>query len=437
MRIGIVSVQSSPPDLKGWIAHHLRIGVAQFFLRWEGSVSDADRAVLDSHRDVVQVIEHEVEMDATPGSVCKRQEKFATLVANRYADTDWLLHIDADELLHCPVARIDRVFESVPTDTKTVRFDNLEAVLESEDEPIETLFGDEHKVLFRSGKAAYGNGKAGTRVGVGNNARGCHWFSAKPVFNLPQRSLCVLHFDSLEFDDWHRRFSRRKDISEAELRNTPFQYYKDSVTAIRKHGNDHAALYAVFRKYRTAVGHVELGESPLRLRRILFHTYPQVGASCLDVSTPSVSLPAPLSPHPSSRVETGLDLTDLGENKVTPATAATIPNIEDLDMMTTARSLSPRLGRSSPAELTSLPSVGTSNPPSPLPTEPSGWHAVPQSLSPRSEKPVRLRGDSWDAPAETEPPHVTRRFKESHAVFGFTGTTGKTIQRRSARQRLF
>jgi hypothetical protein len=267
--VGIVSMQHHPPDLQGWLEHHKSIGIREVYLRMEGTLSDDDVRTLQTNADWVHVIEHEPLyegfVDDTPMRTIARQERFVNSVIARVATTTWIIHIDDDELLHCS-GDISNVFKDVwvGADTKTVRIENIEAIWDDSQSPIERLFESSDKVLFRVPIAAYGNGKSAARINSGNIARGAHSFAGTPVFSMSQWSLVVLHFDVLSPSKWISKFNRRKSVSSFELSKLPFQYYKDSMMVNR------ADDISPFIKWRTLSGHVAQGYSALTLRKILF-----------------------------------------------------------------------------------------------------------------------------------------------------------------------
>lgn len=465
MRVGVVSTQSRPPDLRRWLAHHRAVGVHAVYLRWEGDIGHADREVLEDNRDWVSVVEHVDVLPDTPGNVCPRQAQFATRVAGTVAETDWVVHIDDDELLYCPIAPIDSVFESVPPDAVTVRIDNLEAVLEDADaKPVASPFENPRAVLFRRGLAAYGNGKAAAKVGVGNSARSCHWFVGKPVYNMPPRSLLVLHFEALTLADWRRKFSQRLDISASELRHVPFAYYRDSVAVLKRADATAEEEARVFRRYRTAVGHRELGESTLCLRRIAFDAYPQRGP-CPAVSIPLESREAPAPPEAAA---------EKGQSPAAPPRSAwgRLPEASDGQPGTKpATSLSPPGSPTGDAPGATLTMTKTptyvASPPSPntrfdnsaelvMTTTTPGLdasHAASPKSSKRSEKLDGSQTSSWpenahprlerdhDPEPASLPLHMAYQHRQPDAMLGFahrsSRMTTKKQQPRSARPRLF
>ncbi len=296
-RVGIVSVQRESRGFGQWLAHHASIGVDRVFLRFEGDVGPLTAATVKENAHWVKVLEHDdnPNMSVTFDEVAKRCEAFATrVVSSRDTDVDWVIHIDADELVHCP-AGIKAVFGSVvPEDAKTVRLDTLEAVLNDANADGSLLpFGDDCAVSFRTPLATQAAGRAAGRVGPGNAGRGQCWFTGKPVHFMDSANAVVLHFECLTMADWLDKFWPRVTLTPLEFRRMALDYYRDSVQALQRSATDTHAHAAVFRKYRTAAGHASLGRPNVRLQHIFFR-----GSCQPEATTSPCQVPPPL-PSPA------------------------------------------------------------------------------------------------------------------------------------------
>lgn len=418
--VGVVSMQTEPPDLGKWLHHHKCVGVARVYLRLEGAVSEGVAATLAANRDWVDVVEHDVGApEDTPAQNTRRQEAFVNrvLTGSHPCTVDWLVHIDDDELLFANSSLV-AAFAAVPAQHGVVRIDNVEAVLETFDPDATAAFPPSQTVLFRAPVAAYANGKCACRVGVSNiTARGAHTFvGGGQPFALPTRLVQVLHFECMSVAAWRRKFTRRAaGISDSELRHVPFAYYRESVAAVRVPDD-----CTPFVQYRTAAGHTALGHSPLVLRRILFDAYQQVSLTHhneLDAACPhrpplilkSTDLPAPplsLRPLPPHVVDPSPHLSHA------PSALPAAP-----------KSSSPKSVRHVPSPLVEWLPERTS-PPAPPASELAAQHtAVSTPDSPS-------RASSSGSPLfESSPVARVRFHREPHAALGFTATTQTTIAR--------
>ena len=132
VRLGIVSMTKRPADLEQWLAYHRRVvGVEKFFLQiedtpelaalllrppWNGCV-DAT-FVAKTHRDYF------VQMDRQAVNVACAVERA------KAHGIEWLLHVDDDEMLHCPAGAgaMHAALSALPPQCCDAHIKNLEAL---------------------------------------------------------------------------------------------------------------------------------------------------------------------------------------------------------------------------------------------------------------------------------------------------------------------
>jgi hypothetical protein len=200
------------PTLSAWLDYHLRW--AQHIVIY---MDDPDERptfeYLCGDRPVMLLEGSRIEPRMTPESRLIRRQ-----MANmRHAIThlmergyNWLLHIDADELLYGPLVE-SRAWTQDPK-VGLVTFTNHEALpvnFETSDPFRDCVYfwvnGVDHNVNF----LAYGNGKSAVRLGSGVEPRGAHSFSGHAGLTVipSAEEAMVLHYPYPSFDSWLRKFN--------------------------------------------------------------------------------------------------------------------------------------------------------------------------------------------------------------------------------------
>ena len=243
VRLGIVSMTKRPADLEQCLAYHRRVvGVEKFFLQiedtpelaalllrppWNGCV-DAT-FVAKTHRDYF------VQMDRQAVNVACAVERA------KAHGIEWLLHVDDDEMLHCPAGAgaMHAALSALPTQCCDAHIKNLEALAPAPSctKPFEECVTF---VASTSKFASYTNGKSFGRVGApGLRAHGPHHFRGDSLNgatrDLPPSIAVVLHYESVAYERWTTKFSElaaRHGHDAKILEKLPFPFYRASLSAV-------------------------------------------------------------------------------------------------------------------------------------------------------------------------------------------------------------
>lgn len=226
-KVALVSTMRKPEELFVWLRHHRAFGISHFFIRTE------DTPGLEDFLSTQQDISFEIgRSDAENNymSVLGRQTDFAnrSLKNAREMGYEWIIHIDADELLD---GSLDFLFSLEPH-YKCLKIENAEATYEENNE---SCFSTQRFVKCSAAGSkcrAYANGKAGGRTEYGVKVSGVHDFyysdDASHTYAVPFDTLHVLHFDSCSFGTWAEKF---KHYGKNKKDDIPFSYYNESITA--------------------------------------------------------------------------------------------------------------------------------------------------------------------------------------------------------------
>lgn len=256
--IAFVSLIRNPIDLPLWLKYHRKLGIQRFFIRLEDSPSWEE--YLKDMPDVVLEIGESDKAGNNYSTLIERQIKFVneTLArARKMPDIEWLVHIDADELLHGDISAI----AGLPDTIKTIKFENAEAIFDKTHQ--DTCFSATN--FLRCGKNApcksYINGKPAGRIhdptvslagphdfayggkidGEGdfqynlapetsslnqNTPNAAASNNASTLFKMPFDTLHILHFEGCTFGAWVEKFFH---LSKNDKADNPFAYYKSSI----------------------------------------------------------------------------------------------------------------------------------------------------------------------------------------------------------------
>ncbi len=187
---------------------------------------------------------------------------------------DFLVHLDADELLYVqPDARnpssprsitLRKFLSNVPIEFDYIHLNNYEAVY-----PAVSMVDDNNCFLTSKflrcrdrGCLAYSNGKSIAKVkGGGYGGRtvtalpGPHRFSGRGWEVDSTSGLAVLHFESCTFELWEHKFQQLMHANDSQVRKIPFDFYKKSIAlqqSRKKYPNDKKILESAIALYKKA-----------------------------------------------------------------------------------------------------------------------------------------------------------------------------------------
>jgi len=235
--IAFVSLIRNPIDLPLWLKYHRNMGIRRFFIRLEDSPSWEE--YLKDMPDIVLEIGKSDNSGNNYSTLIERQVEFVNKTlksAKNMGDIEWLVHIDADELLHGDIS----VLANLPSQFKTVKFENAEAIFDKTKQ--DTCFSA--KEFLRCGKNApcksYINGKPAGRIhSAGVSLAGPHDFAYNDKidgegefqYKMPFDTLHILHFEGCTFGAWVEKYFHLSKNDKAEM---PFDYYKESIKTAKQ-----------------------------------------------------------------------------------------------------------------------------------------------------------------------------------------------------------
>jgi len=220
-----------PFNFDTWLNYHLSLDVDYIFLRVEDTPELSD--VLDNYKDKV-IVEYDnyVNKKDNYWTQMNRQKEFVNNVIEKCKSLsiEWLIHIDSDELFWSSTT-IKEMLSKVDKDISCVSIHNFEAVYPND--CLTNPFLETNRFLYKD-LLAYSNGKSIGRISSDLSCRGPHAFTGKQ-HKINQKISLILHFESPTFNSWYKKFSEEKsDISDDMMNNIPFDFYKKSISLIRK-----------------------------------------------------------------------------------------------------------------------------------------------------------------------------------------------------------
>jgi len=234
-RVAFASLMRNPVDLPLWLKYHRKIGIKKFFIRLEDSPSWEE--YLRDSPDVILEIGKSDETGNNYSSLIDRQKEYVNKILKNVGqlyDIDWLIHIDADELLHGDINKLISLSEKY----KTVKLENAEAIFDEKKQ--DTCFSA--KDFLRCSNEApcksYVNGKPAGRTQDPNIILlGPHDFGYKNEingefkYNMPFDDLHILHFEGCSFGGWVEKYYH---LSKNDKKDMPFEYYKESMETAKQ-----------------------------------------------------------------------------------------------------------------------------------------------------------------------------------------------------------
>jgi|APSaa5957512622_1039677.scaffolds.fasta_scaffold18533_3 hypothetical protein len=231
VRLAIVLLVKNPIAFDTWLRHHLdKIGVHHIYVRSENSRAELSGLAEREPRVTVEFAE---DTELNYFSLIERQINFITSVIDRArnAGCTHLLHIDDDELLHCPsgTQKFYAYLASMKYDCITIR--NIEAVYEKSE--CENPFLGEARFVTRPVNfTAYANGKSIANLTRSTTIKpnGPHLFTGTTRV-IPSSHCVVLHYESSCIQRWQSKFRNYKMTTPdaCDTGKIPFAFYCESM----------------------------------------------------------------------------------------------------------------------------------------------------------------------------------------------------------------
>ena len=235
-RVAIATMTKDPEDMGVWLRYHLdKLRFERIYLRVEGTPGLRD--TLAPHADKISAT-FALQQD-NRNSYTVQIERQGEHVDRAIADCrergiDILLHIDDDELFLVSDRHktAPRFFSSLPDDRDHFHFQNAEAVFP---ENSKHCFDTDTFIRCKDGPClSYINGKAACRTASESvKSLGPHFMQGESPMEVPDTEASILHFDSCKYGVWKRKFANLSNIDQSTFDNIPFQFYKDSIAALR------------------------------------------------------------------------------------------------------------------------------------------------------------------------------------------------------------
>lgn len=209
-RVGTASLIKDPHHIETWIAHHKRIGLSKIYIYWDDQESEMppEDSIVKVFRMTPEFLaqnNYHVEDHWDNPTKWNEKQRIAVEHAMSLGETDWILHIDADELLY-PDGSIDGVFKEVPETADTCVINNYE--LAPDHENYKNCFVEGTK--FRRGQhmVAYGNGKGGGRSGRARSfgPHRCESTAGGTEHTFPDERLKLLHYVSCNLEEYMKKY---------------------------------------------------------------------------------------------------------------------------------------------------------------------------------------------------------------------------------------
>lgn len=254
--VGIVSLVRDPRNIETWLQIHKNLGVRHFYI----CVEDSDEVF--EYLDKLPYVTAKKSTEKDDGkneywTLMKRQGKWQEeafwLARNDAHGVNWLVFMDADEILWGKLS----VIEALPEKVRTFRLNNHEAVYDKiptlNDNCFEATFfikcnSSEHKLSSGRSCVSYCNGKAGGRVAADVYPWGPHYMGSHiaGVGGPTLDGIIIRHYDSCTFSKWKEKMFHLSSIK--GHKKLTFSYYRKSAAAIKS--NNILKMYQVYKQYK-------------------------------------------------------------------------------------------------------------------------------------------------------------------------------------------
>jgi hypothetical protein len=249
IKIAIVTTVRNPHNFNDWLKYHFKFGVYKVFAIFDDP--NEDISIYKNYDNKLQIIlndsnwkeklkkckQYNSHINSLDKEVMSRQILNAELVLSiaKVEMIDWLIHIDADEILYSnKYNNISQSFSNLNNLTNIVKLSNYELA------PIENNSNNCFKThtYFKTKKAgtlfkAYYNGKGACKVSSDSYPFGVHDFKnskseVKETFN--ESDLVILHYVNCSFNEWIKKYKLLGKFSDKwwNRRFIPLKFHRES-----------------------------------------------------------------------------------------------------------------------------------------------------------------------------------------------------------------
>ena len=300
--ISLVSTVKAPKaDLDRFVTYHLNTGVEHIYLFFDDPEDPSLPAFVGMDQITATACTPErwqaADIHLEQGIEARQQYNASEAMTWAHGrGSQWLLHIDSDELIHIPDSDLPVWLARLPASVDAVIFPVLEAIphAAANQHPFNAcrMFKTEPRPdparldlaawlgcrqAFRYGYfRGHLIGKAATRVTANIDTVGIHFPTGASLQLEMATDAYVLHYDGCNFEAWRRKWARRKDRSGLPLIMRPDRRRQFDDFLIADEKGSSAELEREYRRqcqvpaYEQAVLWALGLARPIRLRRDLF-----------------------------------------------------------------------------------------------------------------------------------------------------------------------
>jgi hypothetical protein len=224
--IGVVATVRNPgPSFRTWIAHHLR-HVDRLYIFLDKPGTGDEQWIPDDARVVALAGAQESSLTGQSGVMQRQAANVGRAIERCRRDgIEWLLHIDADELLWPPHLTVKSFLRDLDDDVSQVTFVNHEVVNQecADEDYFRALhlfkrngyeFPPNHWIHSRKLGFfhLYGNGKSAVRVDKGEGLESVHAFRVTGGRTHVEWTVCVLHYPCATYNEWLKKHAYLGDF---------------------------------------------------------------------------------------------------------------------------------------------------------------------------------------------------------------------------------
>jgi len=256
--VAICTMISKPFHIETWLDYHFSIGIDYIFLRVEKTPELKD--ILVRYPNVFTLYDSDVDTFNNYWTIQDRQTNFFNTIKSKLMElkVNWVFfNIDADELLCCE--NVNNLIKNVSNKFDIIQISNYEAVYANDQVQNPFL---ETNTFKTSSLLAYSNGKCAARLNTETKVNGPHGFKGK-LTKLPPNKICVLHYESSNFERWYDKFYSYINSDEESIEKIPFSFYRESIKIIKEGDIEESKNYYNSKKVNIDENVIRLYWTPL------------------------------------------------------------------------------------------------------------------------------------------------------------------------------
>ena len=265
LQVAIVSTVRNPHQIHDWIRYHLNFGVSKIFL----ILDDEKEDINNKFGNRVEIFKND-KIWKNKLKTCNQystySKSFNSEVMSRQIlnieyilkhcqskGINWLIHIDADEILYSPkYDNIKDILIKLDDRVNIINIDNYE-LAPTESNANNCFRTHTHFKTRVNGNnfVAYYNGKSGCKVSNDIHPYGVHEFKSNISDHkekISEKDLVVLHYVNCNFKEWKNKYKILGNFNDTWWNNVriPFSMHKKSRDVVMNHLNDESKLLNIY-----------------------------------------------------------------------------------------------------------------------------------------------------------------------------------------------